>query len=87
MFFILVSFLFPAYVGLTLHRNYVYGDEVRLWSDVVRRAPGSDRAHSVLATNYLNKYDEKKNNQEVLDLAVDLRNTWQQAAKIAKVQE
>ena len=61
--------LIPLYTGLTLRRNYIYGDSIRLWSDVVKKAPGSDRAHSVLATGYLNAYNEEKKNTEYLDLA------------------
>lgn len=61
--------LIPLYTGLTIRRNYIYSNSIRLWSDVVSRAPGSDRAHSVLATGYLNAYDDKKKNIEYLDLA------------------
>lgn len=61
--------LIPVYTGLTIRRNYIYGDAIRLWSDVVSKAPGSDRAHSVLGSGYLNEYDEKENNTEYLDLA------------------
>lgn len=67
---LVVSFiLIPIYTGLTIKRNYVYSDSIRLWSDAVARAPGSDRAHSVLATGYLNAYNDKKKNTEYLDLA------------------
>ncbi len=66
---ILSFILVPLYTGLTIKRNYVYGNSIRLWSDVVEKAPGSDRAHSVLATGYLNAYNEKKKNTEYLDLA------------------
>ncbi len=54
--FTCVAILF--YSGLTLRRNYIYSDGIRLWSDVVKKAPNSDRAHSVLAGEYLNKYEE-----------------------------
>lgn len=67
---LVISFiLIPVFTGLTIKRNYVYGNSIRLWSDVVARAPGSDRAHSVLATGYLNAYSDKKKNTEYLDLA------------------
>lgn len=70
LFLLVVSLiLIPIYTGLTIRRNYIYSDSIRLWSDVVSSAPGSDRAHSVLATGYLNAYDEKKMNTEYLDLA------------------
>lgn len=61
--------LIPIYTTLTIYRNYIYGDSIRLWSDVVGKAPGSDRAHNSLATGYLNAYDEEKENKEYLDLA------------------
>lgn len=61
--------LIPAYTCLTIYRNYIYSDSIRLWSDVVSKAPKSDRAHSSLATGYLNSYDEEKRNTEYLDLA------------------
>lgn len=61
--------LTPVYIGLTIYRNYIYGTSIRLWSDTVKKAPGSDRAHNSLATGYLNAYDEKKLNTEYLDLA------------------
>ncbi len=67
---IICSFiLIPVYTGLTIRRNYIYSNPIRLWSDVVSKAPGSDRAHSVLGSSYLNEYDEEKNNTEYLDLA------------------
>lgn len=70
LFLLIVSFiLIPLYTGLTIKRNYIYSDSIRLWSDVVSLAPGSDRAHSVLGTGYLNAYDDKKKNTEYLDLA------------------
>lgn len=61
--------LIPVYTGLTIYRNYIYSDSIRLWSDVVSKAPKSDRAHNSLATGYLNGYDEEKKNTEYLDLA------------------
>ncbi len=61
--------LIPIYTGLTIYRNYIYSDSIRLWSDVVGKAPKSDRAHNSLATGYLNGYDEEKKNTEYLDLA------------------
>ncbi len=70
LIFLIVSFVMaPIYTGLTIKRNYIYGDSIRLWSDAVAKAPGSDRAHSVLATGYLNIYSDKKKNTESLDLA------------------
>jgi len=66
---VVAMILIPLYTGLTIRRNYIYSDSIRLWSDVVSRAPGSDRAHSVLATGYLNAYDDKKKNVEYLNLA------------------
>jgi|LSQX01.1.fsa_nt_gb tetratricopeptide (TPR) repeat protein len=68
--FVLLSILLiPLYTGLTLHRNYIYSDSIRLWADTVCKAPDSDRAHNSLATGYLNDYDEGKKNTEYLDLA------------------
>jgi len=61
--------LAPIYTGLTIYRNYIYSDSIRLWSDVVKKSPKSDRAHNSLATGYLNCYDEEKKNTEYLDLA------------------
>jgi tetratricopeptide (TPR) repeat protein len=66
---ITAAILIPVYTGLTIYRNYIYGDSIRLWSDVVKKAPGSDRAHSVLASGYLNEYSEEKGNTECLDMA------------------
>lgn len=68
-FLIIAILLIPLYTGLTIRRNYIYSDSIRLWSDVVKKAPGSDRAHSVLATGYLNAYSDKEKNVEYLDLA------------------
>ena len=65
----LSAILFPLYAGLTLYRNYIYSDTIRLWSDTAAKAPASDRAHNSLATGYLNAHDEKKKNMEYLDLA------------------
>lgn len=61
-----------SYSGVTLYRNYIFSDSIRLWTDVVKKAPSSDRAHSVLATNYLNAYEDNKDKDEYknyLDLA------------------
>lgn len=70
LLFCIVTFVcYFVYTGLTIKRNYVYSNSIRLWSDVVEKAPGSDRGHSVLATSYLNAYDDKKKNTEYLDLA------------------
>lgn len=45
--------------ALTLRRNYIYSDTVRLWSDVVKKAPMSDRGHSSLGASYLDYYDSE----------------------------
>jgi len=66
---VIAMILIPVYTGLTIYRNYIYSDTVRLWSDVVSKSPKSDRAHSSLATGYLNAYDEENGNTEYLDLA------------------
>jgi tetratricopeptide (TPR) repeat protein len=69
LFVSLSAVLFPFYAGLTLYRNYIYSDSIRLWSDTAAKAPASDRAHNSLATAYLNAFDEKEENAEYLDLA------------------
>ena len=70
LLFCIVTFVcYFVYTGLTIKRNYVYSDSIRLWADVVEKAPGSDRGHSVLGTSYLNAYDEKKKNTGYLDIA------------------
>jgi tetratricopeptide (TPR) repeat protein len=69
LFLALSAILFPFYTGLTIYRNYIYSDSIRLWSDTAAKAPASDRAHNSLATAYLNAYDEKEKNDEYLDLA------------------
>ena len=56
-FIVSFSFLIIMYSCATLYRNYLFNDLSRLWSDVVQKAPLSDRAHCVLATSYLNKYE------------------------------
>ncbi len=61
--------LIPVYTGLTLYRNYIYSDSIRLWSNTVKKASNSDRAHNSLATAYLNDYDESKGNTENLEIA------------------
>jgi protein O-mannosyl-transferase len=50
---------------LTLKRNYIFSDNIRLWSDVVLKAPKSDRGHCILATNYLNAYEDKKDKSKL----------------------
>jgi tetratricopeptide (TPR) repeat protein len=61
--------LIPVYTGLTIYRNYIYSDSIRLWSDTVKKAPNNDRAHNSLATAYLNAYDERKKNTDFLVIA------------------
>lgn len=71
-FIVLSSVLIPLYSGFTLYRNYIFSDGIRLWSDVVKKAPGSDRAHSILATNYLDSYESSDNKKpELLDKALE----------------
>jgi len=71
LFFIVASCcMICIYSGLTLQRNYIFSDGIRLWSDVVEKAPGSDRAHSVLGTKYLDSYEaDSEKNKEHLALA------------------
>ena len=69
LFCIVTLICYFLYTGLTIKRNYVYSDSIRLWTDVLEKAPGSDRGHSVLATSYLNAYSEKKKNTGYLDIA------------------
>ncbi|MDP4092765.1 MAG: hypothetical protein Q8920_05320 [Bacillota bacterium] len=58
LFFLVFSVAFVVFnSALTLRRNYIYSDEVRLWADVVEKAPRNDRAHSCLGGSYLDKYN------------------------------
>jgi tetratricopeptide (TPR) repeat protein len=57
-FLVLSTIIIITNSALTLRRNYVYSDTVRLWSDVVKKAPRSDRGHSCLGSSYLDKYNE-----------------------------
>lgn len=68
--FYAVCIIIAAYLGTTLWRNYIFSDSIRLWSDVVSKAPKSDRAHSILGTNYLDAYElGDTKNQKYLDRA------------------
>lgn len=69
IFIVLSILLIPLYSILTLQRNYVFSDGIRLWTDVVQKAPGSDRAHTVLATNYLDAYEADNSRSGYLTLA------------------
>ncbi|HHW47913.1 MAG TPA: tetratricopeptide repeat protein [Clostridiaceae bacterium] len=71
LFFVVSSCcLICIYSGITLQRNYIFSDGIRLWTDVVKKAPASDRAHSVLGTKYLDSYEaDKEKNKEHLSLA------------------
>ena len=71
LFFIVSSCcMICIYSALTLQRNYIFSDDIRLWTDVVKKAPASDRAHSVLGTKYLDRYEaDKEKNKEYLALA------------------
>jgi tetratricopeptide (TPR) repeat protein len=58
LYFVVMSFLLiPFYSTMTIYRNYIYSNSIRLWSDTVQKAPKNDRAHSVLATAYLDEYE------------------------------
>lgn len=46
-----------TYSTITLKRNYVFSDNIRLWTDVAAKASKSDRAHCSLGTAYLNYYE------------------------------
>lgn len=56
-FTVLSAIMIITNSALTLRRNYIYSDTVRLWSDVVKKAPMSDRGHSSLGASYLDYYD------------------------------
>ncbi len=59
-FIITACFMTVFYASLTIKRNYVYSNGVRLWSDTVKMAPDSDRAHSCLASGYMDTYESDK---------------------------
>jgi len=46
--------------GATYARNSVWGDEVTLWSDVVKKSPAKDRPHFNLGTLYLQRGDTSR---------------------------
>lgn len=70
VFVFALSFMIAVYTGLTIYRNYIFGDGIRLWTDVVKKAPKSDRAHCILGTNYLDRYELSANkNPEHLEAA------------------
>lgn len=58
-FTVLSAIMIITNSALTLRRNYIYSDTVRLWSDVVKKAPMSDRGHSSLGASYLDYYDSE----------------------------
>lgn len=58
-YIILFSYLIIMFSTLTLCRNYVFSDNIRLWTDVTLKAPKSDRGFCVLGTNYLDAYNKK----------------------------
>ncbi len=69
-FIIAACFMTVFYSSLTLKRNYIYGSSVRLWSDSVKMAPNNDRAHSCLASGYMDIYESNKSKYpEYIDLA------------------
>jgi tetratricopeptide (TPR) repeat protein len=51
--------------SVTVYRNYLFADGIRLWKDVVKKAPNSDRARCILATNLMTEY-ENTNKPELL---------------------
>jgi len=69
LFTVITLICVTVFTGLTVKRNYIYGSPVRLWTDTVNKAPNSDRAHSSLATAWLNAYSEKEKNTVNLDFA------------------
>ncbi len=64
-FTILSAIIIITNSALTLRRNYVYSDTVRLWADVVKNAPRSDRGHSSLGASYLDYYDPDKEDTKI----------------------
>ncbi|HBQ64125.1 MAG TPA: hypothetical protein DD727_04220 [Clostridiales bacterium] len=66
---LLLGIMILAFTPVTIYRNYLFTDPVLLWSDVVKKAPGSSRGHSVLATSYLNKYEFEGEDPEYLTYA------------------
>jgi len=69
LFFVITCTLMTVfYTGLTIRRNYIYSDGIRLWQDTVLKCPESVRAHSSLAYEYLKLYEaDKKENKELLE--------------------
>ncbi|MCX7922928.1 MAG: hypothetical protein N3B21_13095 [Clostridia bacterium] len=63
IFMVITCTMILSYSTLTLKRNYIFSNDIRLWSDVVKKAPKSDRAHSILGKNYLDAaelYEDKR---------------------------
>ncbi len=46
-----------ALISATLVRNHVWGDEVRLWEDVVAKSPGKERGYHSLSFAYYKRGD------------------------------
>lgn len=58
-FIVSFSFMLIMFSLVTLYRNYIFSDNIRLWTDVTVKAPKSDRAFCILGTNYLDAYNAK----------------------------
>src|SRR4030042_4834582 len=50
-----IIILILLYSGLTYKRNYVWKDDVTLWSDVVKKSPNKARVHLALGIIYNEK--------------------------------
>jgi protein O-mannosyl-transferase len=76
LFFMILSItMIISYSILTLKRNYIYSDNIRLWTDVIKKAPNSDRGHATLGTQYLDKVGDPNKNKYELDMAEKEFNT------------
>ena len=58
--FTYASLIVVALIVGTIQRNYIWGDEMRLWSDSVSKSPHKERPHSSLAFAYYKRGDYER---------------------------
>ena len=67
--FVYSSLIIVAFIAVTVRRNYIWNDEVRLFTDVVAKSPDKERPYNLLGLAY-NERGEPDRAMEVLEAGV-----------------
>ncbi|MCK5666839.1 MAG: tetratricopeptide repeat protein, partial [Thiotrichaceae bacterium] len=76
----MLSFIIAAFSLWTYERNFIWGDETKLWKDVIKKTPNSTRAYHNLG-NYLSSINRHDEAIEYLTIAVKINPNYRKRNK------